>query len=210
MLRGSPWLQIALGYAVLEAAFWTEHRAQAIASLVAAIVIIALIFLDSQPASELGLHLPRTPRALWSVAIAVIVGGVLALVAVLTGSIHELYGSAPIPEHLLAYFLWALVQQFILQSFFYVRVAVRFGDSLQTVVITAALFSIAHIPNPVLVPATFAGGLFFCEFFRRHRSIYPLAIAHALLGLAVAISVPDRVLHHMRIGIAYFHYGIGG
>ena len=206
MLRSSPGLQIAIGYAALEAAFWTEGRTQAIASLLAAVVIIALTFLTPRSASQLGLDLPHTPRVLWAVVAAIAAGALIVLIAAVTGSIHRLYGSQPVALHAVAYVLWALVQQFILQSFFYVRVESRFGNSWSTVALTALLFCVAHIPNPVLVPATFLGGLFFCGLFRRYRSIYPLAIAHAILGLALAISVSDAVLHHMRIGIAYLHY----
>ncbi len=206
MLKRSPWLQIAIGYAALEAAFWTEGRDQAIASLVAAAIIIALTFITPRPARKLGLELPDLPRSLWSIAVAIMVAAVMVLISIATGAVHPLYGSLPVREHTAAYLAWALVQQFILQSFFYVRVETTFGNTWKTVLIVAGLFAIAHIPNPVLMPATLAGGLFFCGFFRRYRSIYPLAAAHAILGLAIAISVPDAVLHHMRIGIAFLHY----
>ncbi len=206
MLKHSPWLQIIIGYVALEVAFWTEGRAQAIASLVAAAVIIALTFLSLRPARVLGLELPDLPHSLWSIAIAILAAAVIVLIAMASGSVHPLYGSLPVGEHTAAYLLWALVQQFILQSFFYVRVETTFGNTWKTVVIAAVLFAIAHFPNPVLMPATFAGGLFFCGFFRRYRTIYPLAAAHAILGLALAISVPDAALHHMRVGLAYLHY----
>jgi hypothetical protein len=42
--------------------------------------------------------------------------------------------------------------------------------------------------------------------FRRYRNIYPLAIVHAMLGLTVAITTPDSLLHHMRVGIGYLRY----
>jgi hypothetical protein len=42
--------------------------------------------------------------------------------------------------------------------------------------------------------------------FRRYRSIYPIAVVHAALGLTVAVTMPDSLLHHMRVGIGYFQY----
>jgi membrane protease YdiL (CAAX protease family) len=206
MLKRSPWLQLALGYAALEAAFWTEGRNQAIASLAAAVVIIALTFLSLRPAEDLGLHWPHWPQSLWPVLIGAIAAWGIVLLALATGSLHSLSGQRAAGERAALYFVWAVVQQFILQSFFYVRVESRLGDSWKTVFVTAVLFALAHIPNPVLVPATFAGGLFFCGFFRKYRTIYPLAAAHGLLGLAVAIAVPDAVIHHMKIGLGYLHY----
>ena len=68
------------------------------------------------------------------------------------------------------------------------------------------LFSFVHIPNPVLVPATLIGGMFFVEAFRRWRNIYPLGIAHAALGLSLAIAVPDSWMHHMRVGLSFLRF----
>jgi hypothetical protein len=42
--------------------------------------------------------------------------------------------------------------------------------------------------------------------FRRYRSIYSLAIVHAMLGVTIALTVPDSLLHHMRVGIGYLRY----
>jgi hypothetical protein len=39
-----------------------------------------------------------------------------------------------------------------------------------------------------------------------HRNLYPLAVAHALIGLALAVSVPDSIQRHMRVGLGYLHY----
>ncbi len=206
MARRSPWLEITIAYLALEIALWTERGTQQIASLVAAAVIIALTFLSRKPASELGLELPDLPHSLWPLLIGTGVALAIVLLATASGSLHVLYGSRAPMLHALLYFVWALVQQFILQSFFYVRVESALGNTWLAVVVTALLFAAAHIPNPVLVPATFGGALFFCGFFRKYRTIYPLAIAHGLLGLALAVSVPDSVMRHMRVGIAYIHY----
>ena len=107
---------------------------------------------------------------------------------------------------MLAYSVWALAQQFLLQAFFYRRVEVLAGNGLRAVAVTAILFAAAHIPNPLLVPVTLLGGLASCELFRRHRNLYPLAVAHALIGLALAVSVPDSIQRHMRVGLGYLHY----
>jgi membrane protease YdiL (CAAX protease family) len=68
------------------------------------------------------------------------------------------------------------------------------------------LFSAAHLPNLVLVAATVVAAVFFVSVFQRWRNIYPLAIAHAMLGLSLAASVPDPVLRHMRVGIGFLHF----
>ena len=58
----------------------------------------------------------------------------------------------------------------------------------------------------ILTAFTLAGGLFFCEMFRRYRSIYPIGMVHGLLGLTIALTMPDSLLHHMRVGIGYLRY----
>jgi membrane protease YdiL (CAAX protease family) len=72
--------------------------------------------------------------------------------------------------------------------------------------IAATLFAAVHLPSPILTTLTLIGALFFCEMFRRYRSIYPIGVVHALLGLTVSLSMPDSLLHHMRVGIGYLMY----
>ena len=103
------------------------------------------------------------------------------------------------------YAVWALVQEFVLQSFFYLRLESLLG-SKWAVPTAAVLFGEAHIPNYVLTVTSFAAGLFFCEMFRRYRNIFPLGLVHAALGLTIAASLPDRWLHHMRVGLGYLTY----
>ena len=70
----------------------------------------------------------------------------------------------------------------------------------------ALLFSAAHLPSPVLTLLSFIGGLVFCELFRRYRNILPLGLVHAMLGLTIAATFPDSLLHHMRVGLGYLLY----
>jgi membrane protease YdiL (CAAX protease family) len=100
------------------------------------------------------------------------------------------------------YVVWSLAQEFILQSVFFLRLEAVFG-SRKAVVTAAFLFALAHIPNPILTIFSFLGGLLFCDFFRRWRNLFPLGIVHAALGLTIAASLPDKWLHHMRVGIGY-------
>jgi membrane protease YdiL (CAAX protease family) len=92
-----------------------------------------------------------------------------------------------------------------LQSFFYVRMESLLG-SRRAVWGAALLFCLAHFPSTVLTLMSFIGGLLFCEMFRRYRNIFPLGLVHAALGLTIAASLPDRLLHHMRVGIGYLLY----
>jgi membrane protease YdiL (CAAX protease family) len=132
-------------------------------------------------------------------------------VATLVFAVHGAGGQIPAnptwPNLHLAwqYVVWALVQEFILQSFFFTRCEELFGGPA-AVWVAATLFAFAHLPSPILTTLTLVGGLFFCEMFRRYRSIYPIGIVHAVLGLTIAMTMPDSLLHHMRVGIGYLRY----
>jgi hypothetical protein len=45
-----------------------------------------------------------------------------------------------------------------------------------------------------------------CFLFLHYRNLYPLAMAHAVLGITVAIAVPGPVVHNMRVGLGYLTY----
>ena len=96
----------------------------------------------------------------------------------------------------------AALQEFILQSFMFVRLETFLG-SRRALLYSSCLFAVAHIPSPALTFLSFLGALFFCEMFRRFRNIYPLGLVHAALGLTIAASLPDSLMHHMRVGLGF-------
>ena len=71
------------------------------------------------------------------------------------------------------------------------------------IIVAAVLFSVAHLPNLPLVLATLVWGAVSCLLFRRYRNLYILGLTQGLLGLCLAICVPDAWHHHMRVGLGY-------
>jgi membrane protease YdiL (CAAX protease family) len=200
------WAQIIIAFLFLEFALWEprlETRNRWVG--VAAITILVLALMDRGSLARLGLRLPQTLGA------SVVLGISLATAVLLVAMVHWAGGEVPANPtwprlHMMwQYFVWAMIQQFILQSFFFTRCEELFGSSA-AVWVTATLFAAAHLPSPILTTFTLVGGLFFCEMFRRYRSIYPIGIVHAVLGLTIAVTMPDSLLHHMRVGIGYLRY----
>jgi membrane protease YdiL (CAAX protease family) len=72
--------------------------------------------------------------------------------------------------------------------------------------LAAVLFALAHLPNPILTPITLFWGFAACLLFLHYRNLYPLAMAHAIVGIAIAITVPGPVVHNMRVGLGYLTY----
>ena len=197
-------LELAIGFGLIEATLWSKpgfYYGLYLSLSVAAILFFT--FRSEYSRAALGVVLDRTGTApillTGLVLVASMVGGALVL-----GLPIPANPSWPPPHAIAEYAVWALVQQFILQAFFFVRVeALTSGKT--AVLLTSLLFAGTHWPNPVLTAGTLMGALLFCEAFRRYRNLIPLGVVHAALGVALAEIVPESLLHHMRVGIAYWH-----
>jgi membrane protease YdiL (CAAX protease family) len=152
------------------------------------------------------LDLPPLHFSVLVIAMGMLAALVVVVVSDRLGTLHRLFGQRNALLHGTSYLLWAVVQQWIQQSFFFVRMERIIHRGILASFTTAALFGLAHLPNPVLAPLTFIGGWLLSELYRRYRTLIPLGIAHGLVGLAIALSVPDRLNHHMRVGLGYLHY----
>jgi hypothetical protein len=193
-------LEIAMVFGLSLVAVWTpQGRLNHWVSVVAAGWVVGLAISGESRVSEMGLTHP-----LRGAGFMLLTGAVLCGVITLVGYGIRFAGAGyGLPwSRSWQYLLWSLQQEFILQSIFFVRLESLFG-SRRAVISAACLFSIAHIPSPVLTLLSFAGGILFCELFRRFRNLYPLGAIHGALGLTIAASMPDKWLHHMRVGLGY-------
>lgn len=199
------WCQVLLVYAALEGALWTAGLAQACFMVVT--VALAVAWTLSQPRlwADLGLARHSIGRGWWIAAVGAAVAGLVLLAAWQLRTLRPPALSLAVGVNIVMSLIWALLQQFLAQSFFFLRLEHLLRSGRWAVAGAALLFSSAHIPNPVLVPVTLAGGLALSAVFRRCRNLYPLAVAHALVALSLAISIPESVLRDMRVGIAYLH-----
>lgn len=104
------------------------------------------------------------------------------------------------------YFLWCSFQQYLTQSYFHRRLMKVMPSAHLRSFAIGLLFAGAHIPNPVLMFATFAGGVVFAEIFARHPNIWPLAIVQAVAGFLIGALSPPWLIHSMRVGPGYFFF----
>jgi membrane protease YdiL (CAAX protease family) len=79
-------------------------------------------------------------------------------------------------------------------------------DTLSAVSVAAGMFAIAHLPSPILVVAALIWGFVACMLFLRYRNLYLLAISHAILGIAIGITIPPQLDHEMLVGRRYVTY----
>lgn len=201
--RRLTWAELILAFLFVECAVWAARLSVRSRWAVAASVLVVLLAVVKQPSlGRLGIGLPTLRGT------AVTIGLGLALAGMMIGATHLAGGQIPanptFPNWNMAwkYVLWALLQEFLLQSFFFTRCEELFGSS-RGVWVAGTLFAFAHLPNPILTSCTLFSGLMFCALFRRYRNIYSLGVVHAMLGLALSSTVPESLLQHMRVGIGY-------
>lgn len=198
-------LQMLIVYGLILASMWTPQGMLKIALMFLAAIAL-LIFANDGSYSwrEMGLGWPSTQA--WLVTL---LAGIALVLSVPIAA--RVFGLQAAPFRSLSmsqswrYGIWSLEQEFILQSFLFLRLETLLR-SRWAVACAAMFFALAHIPSPILSVLSLTGGFVFCELFRRFRSIYPLGMVHAMLGLTIASSFSDRWLHHMRVGIGYLTF----
>jgi membrane protease YdiL (CAAX protease family) len=203
--RTVVWGEILLLFLLLEFVFWTPR------SVAHTILIIALLGCTvwfgfrGRSLAELGFIWPSRRGTLLILAIGCGVAVAVPLLVMASGHLVPANPDWPKFKNLWPYVVWAVGQQFLLQSYFYLRFESLLG-ALPAVLVSSVLFALLHLPNLPLTALTLLGGLFFTEMFRTFRSLYPLAVAHALMGIAIAYSFPDSLMHHMRVGLSYWQF----
>jgi len=203
--RWADWLEIVFVFAVFEGVMWTPRSFGH--SLMIALVVVSVLWFSFRRNSrvELGLVWPSTEGTILCLAIGGLVAIAIPAAVLSSGQSVPANPNWPTLHNLWPYVIWAFAQQFLLQSFFFLRLESQVG-SRGALLWTTVLFTIAHLPNLVLTLMTCAAAVFFTMIFRKYRSIYPLGVVHALLGIAVAYSFPDSLMHHMRVGLSYWQF----
>jgi len=200
------YFQLITVYALIECALWSSRAdIRNRWAGITALCVIAFLLLDRPSLQRLGFGRPNPGGTRLVLTLSLVAAFFLILVVLALGGQIEVGAVLLNLSRSGGYVIWAAMQEFLLQSFFFTRCEVLFGSS-EAAWAAATLFAAAHLPSPFLTAFALAGGLFFCEMFRRYRSLYPLIASHALLGLTLALTMPDSLMHHMRAGIGYLEY----
>ena len=195
--------ELTIGFSVILVVLWLPTREQLIFGPIALLAPLILVVLQRPTLTELGLHWRAFVSSLWILPAAAVAAAAGILLARAAGTFHELYKADL--AHVGGYVLWTIYQQFLLQDYFMPRLT-RVLKADTAIAFAAVLFAMAHLPNVVLTVATLVWGALSCVLFRRYRSLVVLGITQGLLGLCFAVCVPDAYLHHMRVGLGYWHY----
>jgi hypothetical protein len=164
-LSKSEWvilLEAAIGFALIMGTVWTVKTTQRWLFWISAVWFLGWAVISAWRALQRGLKLPSAKiTVLMTLAALVVAGGFMALAAAM-GTLHGPARKDPL-LHAGSYLVWAIIQQFIQQTFFLARFEKLTQSGLRASLIAASLFGVAHLPNPILTPVTLAGGWLMSE-----------------------------------------------
>lgn len=199
-------LDVSLIFAGIMFALWTAGVMQSVFIGVILAWVFFSVMRSRRTAEELGLSGRGFRASAWVVAAAALIAAVSILIAWRLKTLHAvLHGFVP-ETSFAAYTVWALMQQFLLMNIFLYKFLRILRSRLGAVLLAGILFATAHIPNPLLMAVTLTWGVVGCVLFLRYRNLYTLALAHAIMGLTLAITVPDAMQHQMRVGMSYLRW----
>lgn len=199
-------IEVAVSYTLILLVIWAPRSVQHWLWWVAAASVVIFTALSWDGLDAMGLRRKNFFRSLWIVGAALVVAVAACLLAAYFHTSRLFGGPFWLIENYWFYAVWSGVQQFLLQCFFLLRI-LRFVPSKRWAAFAAAgIFAAAHLPSPILVSATIVWGFVACLVFLRYRNLYPLAIAHAILGIMIALTIPGHVDHNMRVGRGYLVY----
>jgi membrane protease YdiL (CAAX protease family) len=199
-------IELTLTYGMILAVIWTPRPWSDLLFAVVGLCIAAILVSNFRSLDEIGLRRGYPPPSLWATAAAASAAAISIAVAFALHTFHLPSTPTSLIGHTFGYAIWAAIQQLVLQCFFLARLLRVLKNPIHAAIVAAVLFSVAHLPSPVLTLITFVCGLAACLFYLRYRSLYPLFAAHAILGGAIAVSIPSQVDHEMRVGISYLNY----
>jgi membrane protease YdiL (CAAX protease family) len=200
-------VELAIPYALILAVCWTPRPWQRFLWLVAAASVVVVTAISFDGLEAMGLRRANFFRSLWVVGAAFVAAAAAVLAAAWLHTLHIPNTPFLFLKTYWAYALWACVQQFLLLGFFLPRLLRLLPGASSAAAVAAVIFAAAHLPSPILTSVTLLWGFAACLLFLRYRNLYPLALAHAIFGIAIGITVPGPVDHNMRVGLGYLTYG---
>lgn len=199
-------LELAVGYAAIMLSIWTPMPWTAVSLVLGLVWATSKVAASGVGISELGFRWSAVTRDYWVLPVAASIAVLGTFVAAHYKTLHPPFANTNPAVHAGEYLIWALVQQFILQNFLLTRLLRLLPTRSAAIVVAAGLFAAAHIPNLLLVVATLVWGVIACALFVHYRDLLTLGVAHALLGLSLAFTIPAPWHHQMRVGLGYVRW----
>jgi hypothetical protein len=199
-------LELLVGYGLILLVIWTPNPWQRLLYWLAAGFILVVSWRSFNGWSAMGVRWSNLLQSLWIVGLGLLGAAVAIAIAYRIGTLRPWHGPLELVQRFWGYAICACLQQFLLQTFFLQRFLRLVSSKELAVLLAAGIFSLAHLPNPILTVATLVFGVAACALFLHYRNLWPLAITHAILGVCIALCFPGPVTHNMRVGLGYLEY----
>jgi membrane protease YdiL (CAAX protease family) len=201
-------IELSVGYVLILSVIWSQRPWQRVFYVAAVVFLAFVIWRGFGSWRAMGFRATNLVRSAWMVGVAAVLSALLVWLGREQGWMQRGHTARWFVAGYWGYAIWSLVQQVLLQDFFLRRVLrLLDGRRVAAVVVAAAVFALAHLPNPILTPLTLIWGSIACAAFLRYRNIWTLAAAHALLGITLSVTMPRPVVRNMRVGLGYLTFG---
>jgi hypothetical protein len=145
-------------------------------------------------------------RSSWVIGASLALTGIAAVISRHLHALHAPPGIAPFFDRYAGYIVFSFVQQWLLQAYFLARLFRLLHSPRSAALCAAGLFALAHLPSPILTVATIIWGTISCLLFLQYRNLFSISVAHAILGITLAMCIPGHITHNMRVGLGYLMY----
>ena len=126
---------------------------------------------------------------------AIVLVGWLTDHSVLTGQFRTRFIWLPV---------WALFQQYALNGFINRRAQLALGKGMKSIILVAIVFSLLHLPSPLLGVMTLIGGGIWAAVYQRQPNLFAVALSHTVVSITLAVTISPSLLNSMRVGFKYF------
>ncbi len=200
------WLELSVAYGLILLAIWTPLPWARVISLAALAWVLLATRVSFDGWRAMGLGSTGFWRSFWVVGAALLLAAASVTLARGLQTLHAPLDPSLFVKRFWGYALWAFLQEFLLLDFFLLRLQRLLSGRKSAVTAAVGLFTVAHLPNPILTALTLIWSWAACRIFLRYRNVYTLAMAHAIFGICIAVSIPSPVVHTMRVGLGYFRH----
>lgn len=206
--RNSTWeiCELIIGYGLILAVIWTPRPLQSWLYWIAMAWFVVSTIRSFPGWKAMGCSITGFWRSSWVVGLALLLAAAAVLIASSLHTLHHPGGAEGWVRAFGGYTVWAWMQQMLLQGYFLLRLLRLLPRAKYAAILAGTIFALAHLPNPILTSVTLIWGLAACFVFLRFRNIWTLAMAHAIFGICLAVTVPGPVVHNMRVGLGYLTY----